>query len=237
MRSAVPRQIAILGLTYSLLATFSTFLSAAEQPTGEMVPVDLGTVANQAIVESLLVKDATGNSLAELPLGRQDIQGVTFNVEPKIVQLGSSFLTEKPLLVTGIKVDAMYTKLHFLQACGFGRGTGTEDYYVKDGTQIGELTIRYGDGSQEVLPLVYGENVRDWWKTDEGVNNQPIKGAQVAWTGSNDLAKRLNASLRLYLLSWQNPHPEKTIATLDYASTGETYAAPFCVAITGERAK
>ena len=46
-------------------------------------------------------------------------------------------------------------------------------------------------------------------------------------------AKKSNCHLRLYLTVWENPHQEKTVASIDFVSA-MTVAAPFCVAITAE---
>jgi hypothetical protein len=37
----------------------------------------------------------------------------------------------------------------------------------------------------------------------------------------------------LYLSTWKNPHPEKTVGSIDYVSMKRN-AAPFCVAMTVE---
>jgi hypothetical protein len=37
--------------------------------------------------------------------------------------------------------------------------------------------------------------------------------------------------LRLYKQSWENPHPELTVTSLDFVSNHESPAAPFIVAI------
>jgi hypothetical protein len=41
-------------------------------------------------------------------------------------------------------------------------------------------------------------------------------------------------ALRLCLSVWDNPHPDKQVATLDFVSSMDTQAAPFCVALTVE---
>ena len=53
------------------------------------------------------------------------------------------------------------------------------------------------------------------------------------WVGRNAATKEAKIYLRLYLSVWENPHPEKTVASLDYVSA-MTDAAPFCAAITVE---
>ena len=82
------------------------------------------------------------------------------------------------------------------------------------------------------IPVVYGQDVRDWWFTDK------VKGVsrgKVAWQGENELTKEFGCRIRLYLTSWDNPHPAKKIASINYVKTQlDSPAAPFCVAITLE---
>ena len=49
---------------------------------------------------------------------------------------------------------------------------------------------------------------------------------RIAWRDENSLRA-------LYLKSWDNPHPDKMIETIDFIST-KKLAAPFLVALTVE---
>ena len=55
-----------------------------------------------------------------------------------------------------------------------------------------------------------------------------------AWTGTNHASEQLNRTIRLYLGVWENPHPEKPIAHLDFVVANDGPCAPFCMAITVE---
>jgi hypothetical protein len=104
---------------------------------------------------------------------------------------------------------------------------------VKDGTVIGQYMIRYTDGSGEGISISYGEDVRDWFYVDDEATTTRGK---VVWSGENDRAAMLGAKIRLYMTSWDNPHPDKQIATIDYlGKKSETPCAPFCVAISLEK--
>ena len=100
-----------------------------------------------------------------------------------------------------------------------------------DGTQIGHYVVHYEDGATASIPIVYGQDVRDWWATEDRI---PVTRARVAWTGTNPPIERFKTVLRLYLAVWENPHPEKKIARLDFCSACKTPCAPFSVAITVE---
>ena len=73
--------------------------------------------------------------------------------------------------------------------------------------------------------------MRDWWFTE---NSKGVTRGKVAWKGENDLAKGLGSQIRLYLTTWENPHPTKQVVSIDYLKMGETPAAPFCIAATLE---
>jgi hypothetical protein len=176
-----------------------------------------------------------GNNLANVPGGEQSFGGVKFKVDDGIVHLGSNIVDRHPDKVLGIKVDAKCAKLHFLHATCFGGGPNKpgDPFYVKDGTVIGQYMVRYSDGSGEGISIAYGEDVRDWFYVDDEAKTTRGK---IVWNGENDRAAMLDAKIRLYLMTWDNPHPDKTITSIDYiGKKSETPCAPFCVAMTLEK--
>jgi hypothetical protein len=55
----------------------------------------------------------------------------------------------------------------------------------------------------------------------------------IAWQGRNEAARKFDATAKLYVTTWENPHPGKRAVRIDYvAAAPDTGAAPFCVAIT-----
>ena len=100
---------------------------------------------------------------------------------------------------------------------------------------IGAYLVHYTDGSYERIPIVYGRNIVNWWSFRAGTEEP--SDAQVAWTGSSDTTD-LNPGIkiRLFDLTWTNPHPEKEVTALDVLSAG-TDCDPFLVAVTLERDK
>jgi len=86
--------------------------------------------------------------------------------------------------------------------------------------------LHYADGEQRELPLVVGEDVRDW---SVNINpGQPATNATEAWTGPGG-----TGGLRLDHRAYENPRPDVEITTLDFISA-RTQATPFVVAITLE---
>jgi hypothetical protein len=206
-------------------------LGAAYAPPEKFTFVDLQPYANQKFTDGF-GSGVAENNLAGILKGGQTFAGVNFKLGKSIIQLDSKLLNVKrPTKVEGIKVGKTCAKIHILHACEYGNGQEGDQIFVKDGTQIAEYKVRYDDGSSATIPVVYGEDVRDWWFND---TSKGVSRGKVAWTGDNDYAKDIGSRLRVYLTSWDNPHPAKTIASIDYARTGDSVAAPFCVAITLE---
>jgi beta-galactosidase len=153
-----------------------------------------------------------------------------------------------PQAVEGIPVGFCLDKLHLLHATEFGAfGDESHPFFVKDGTHIGDYKIHYADGSTATIPIVYGEDVRDWWYWEKSKDKSltgtvftvpvGVKRGKVAWTGKNADAGQYDVPLRLYLTNWDNPKPNVRVTTIDYVSVGQTAAGPFCVAITAHTAE
>jgi len=198
------------------------------------VLVDLQPYATQKRDDGL-GSGIDGNNLANVPGGEQTLEGIKFKIGDGIIHLGSSFVERHPDKVEGIKVDAKSARIHILHATCFGGGPNKpgDPFYVKDGTLIGQYMVRYSDGAAEGIAIVYGEDVRDWFYVDDEAKTSRGK---IVWTGENDRAAMLDAKIRLYLTTWKNPHPDKTIKSIDYVGRkSETVAAPFCVAISVEQ--
>ncbi|HEV3446423.1 MAG TPA: hypothetical protein VG099_17400 [Gemmataceae bacterium] len=183
--------------------------------------IDLQPKSNHKLKENFHT-DNEGNNLASLPAGEQTLEGVKFKIGEGMIQLGSQMITDKPDKVEGIKVDKKCAKLHILHAAG---------YSTDDDTVVGEYTVNWEDGTSVTIPIVFGKDVRDWWYYED--TPEPSR-SKVAWKGENEYAKSLNAKIRLYLTTWENPKPDKKIASIDYSTTKETPCAPFCVAMSAE---
>lgn len=214
----------------------SVSLVAAEEK--KLSYLDLQPYANQKLTDNL-GSGREGNNLANLPKDEQTFEGVKFKIADGFIQLGSALLKEqKPDKVETIKVGKKLSKLHLLHATGYGNGQvigeeGKEGdpLFIADDTQIGEYKLHYEDGTTESIPIVYGKDVRDWWFTE---NLKGVTRGKVAWKGDNELGKGFGSQVRLYLTTWENPHPTKQVVSIDYVKLGDTPAAPFCIAATLE---
>jgi hypothetical protein len=211
----------------------SAIVSRADEKSDKFHAIDLKPYANRKLLDNL-GRGADNNSLNQLPQGEQVLGGVTFQVGPGLIQLGSTLFRNFPEKVGEIAVDRKFARLHILQATCNGGGPNEEggDGWVKDGTPIGQYVVRYDDGTEEAIAITYGEDVRDWWYVDGEA--EPSHG-KVVWKGDNPYATEIGAHLRLYTTSWTNPKPDKKVKQIDYLSRkADTPCAPFCISMSAE---
>ena len=95
--------------------------------------------------------------------------------------------------------------------------------------QFGHYRVNYTDGTTETVPINGGTDVRDWWNVPLGDPKQ----SNIAWVGANRASRQRFLFIHLSLTTWENPHPNREVASIDYFSAN-TIAGPFCVAITVE---
>lgn len=161
------------------------------------------------------------NSLDALPTGLLRFGDAVFDVRG-IVQLSGLRLQESgghyPQRVDAISVAQHCRQLHFLHACG---------WRAKDRTPIGTYVVHYNDGQERSIPIVYGEDVRDWVADSDPSAN--LKNASLVWSAMNNA----KVHIRLFKTTWTNPEPEKEITSIDYISS-MSEAAPFLIAITAD---
>jgi WD40 repeat protein len=177
------------------------------------------------------------DDLRNLPCGTVVLSEVTFDIRGVtmlrcLMSRGYPFRwlwEQHPERIEGIEVPKTFRRLQVLHGMHHYDSMG-----VEDGATIGRYVLHYSDGTSAELPIVLGRHVRNWW-AQEGEENPlaPLPEGTVAWTGSNPSAMDAKATLRLYLTSYENPHPEKKVVRVDFVSAMTT-AAPFLVAMTVE---
>lgn len=166
-----------------------------------------------------------GNNLSDLGEGIITLNGCDFDVRG-VVQLAgkdSENITSLiyPVKTGPVKIGFQVSKLHFLHATAWNIDSEI--------CKSGEYRIIYQDDSVAVIPLVYRENIRDWWgKAGE-------EGEESAWKGSNERTESVEHHLRLFHMVWSNPEPSKSICGIEIKSTN---AGPglMVVAITADPA-
>lgn len=154
--------------------------------------------------------------------GITSLGGVPFDVRGIVHLYGGRMFESTPVpnKVTDIRVDQACKRLHFLHAA-----QGSVEAARKS-EPIGHYVLHFVDGREASLPIMYGEDVRAVSVKDDPV---PTSRGAVVWTTYQDNGP----PLRLFLSTWDNPHPETEIASIDYVST-LTYSAPLLVAISVE---
>ena len=193
-------------------------LGPACMPAGLLTTLDLQPKANIELTESFEGGERP-NDLAELPQGELFLAGVKFIIGKRSIHLDK---LRNPK-AEAISVDKKFTRLYVLHGILHGM--------TDDGTLIGQYRLHYEDGTVADIPIVIGEDVRDWWNLDR--SKTATRGI-VAWVGQNVFTRKLHLELRLYLSVWDNPHPEKKVVSIDFLRDGPSDAAPFCVAMTIE---
>jgi RNA polymerase sigma factor (sigma-70 family) len=185
--------------------------------------VDLQPSANHRRADAL--GDLSGNNLASMPDGPQRLAGTWFKIGEKLIRVRGERSSEPPEAVRMIAIGARFDTLHILQSTMFGNAFGADD-----GTEIGAYIVRYADQTVERIPIIYGADVRDWWRS--GDEAEPSR-AKMAWAGTNPAAGE-DDQIRLFSSEWQNPHPGTRVVAIDFESKN-TVCAPFLVALTLER--
>jgi hypothetical protein len=204
-------------------------------------PIDVQPKASHRLVDSFHSSNP-GNNLAQVPKGEQLLAGVRFQIGERCVQLGSPILErngfEYPKGVTGIPVGKRCARLYFLHALGYGVHIERNPEALPRDRSVAKYTVHYEDGSKEVIPVIYGRDITDWWYAPGSeLHTAEPTHARVAWEGTNDSLKDAEGRIRirLYVMTWENPRPEKTLKATDFATSDpDLPSAPFCVAITAE---
>jgi hypothetical protein len=197
---------------------------------GHAFYLDLQPAANQKLADAV---GNQGHTLAQVPQNRREFAGVPFQVGPGYIRLQGKQRPELPAEVTAARVGFKFDKFHILHGTEYGAfGGPTHRFHVPDGTHVGCYRVRYADEEERVIPVVYGQDVRDVWNWD---GSKRVMRGKVAWTGTSPGATREGVSMRLYLTTWTNPRPGVEVTHIDFASACDTAASPFCVAMTAER--
>jgi hypothetical protein len=197
--------------------------------SGHAFYLDLQPVANQKL------NDITGDnkhSLGTLPQKRREFGGVPFQVGPGYIRLRGNNRKELATEANNIRVGFAFDKLHIFHGTEYGAvADPMHRFHVPEGTEIGHYRVRYTDDNERVIPVVYGEDVRDVWDWDK---SRRVSRGRVVWTGKNPHAQP-GVTLQLYLTTWTNPRPTVEVAEIDFVSSVDTNASPFCIALTAER--
>jgi hypothetical protein len=192
----------------------------ARDPSCPANLIDLTSFYSWGLDKPWLTLEHRRLDLRALPHGRTNLAGVEFDIRG-LVQVSSAVLDDVqfvfPRSFLNIPVNQRCRRLHFLHGA---------DVPEVDGTQVGAYLVRYTDGQQHKIPIVYGQNTLAWLVEGEQRERQT---PAVAWKTTAPGG----VTLQLCRLTWDNPRPDVAIETIDFVSK-MTQAAPFLLAVTAE---
>lgn len=156
------------------------------------------------------------NDLHEMPAGRLECDGITFNViDPAqngrrgclCVSALHGYAAEAVLPV-GKKAQSLYF-LHTAQGSGL----------------LGWMTIRYADGEHATQYIHNGQQLGSWWMPQ--VQEARIPKCKVAWRGANATF----GNVGVYAYGYDNPRPELEISDITFTAA-ENNGKWFILALT-----
>ncbi len=195
----------------------ATTVVAANRGSLPVIPISLTNVIDQAETDFLFNEDA---GLKALPTGTQVYGGIEFWLQGAVsrddehanfrasinVPLDETNFTDGKWIVTqrGQNIACIY----LIAATRFG---------AQVGEKFADVIWHYADGTSARSEIKYNVQLRDWWRAPyEDPAQLPNVLTKVAWHGLDPTRK--NGSIRLYRVAFLNPHLEKTIRSLEFAS-------------------
>ncbi|MNR08480.1 hypothetical protein D3C85_1246400 [compost metagenome] len=153
--------------------------------------------------------------------GEQVIGGIPYQLptsmtEPTVMMIagGSTIRPSLPVSMTGIPVNQKLSKVGFLHTLMYPIAPG--------GTTIGNYIIHYSDGTQIAQPIVFQQNIDDWYVPS--IHPAVVIAKKYTMTSGGERA--------VFNTLFTNPFPEKTITTIDMI--GQSKAIIALMGITGE---
>jgi endoglucanase len=201
--------------------------------------VDLSAVANVAPEDDGAAGNGKGGWTDEgindmylfppLPTGDAERNGHLFRmIDPAannglsaVMLRGEKCGQDKPesvrVEVPGVKGKYVY----FIQQ-GVGGAAGSPGY------QAATYTVEYADGGKAEIPIIQGRHLLHWWCSQWWENRE--RDAWPMHMGKNVYTEKWGQLIGLWATQWQNPHPEKPITAMVFASAGK--ANPVIWAVT-----
>ena len=182
-------------------------------------PLDLSGVANTNLTTDAEPRwpDVDKNDLREFPTGEVTLADIPARVAPgptSCVTMWSTGTKACPKEVT-VDVNAKAKAVFFLHTSIYGAASWT-------------YRIRYAGGETADVPISGGVDVWDWHKSGGQIPKLP-PGVRLAWQGLNHYIQK-NATV--YWHEWKNPHPEKTIQSIEILHDKNERAVPVVLGIT-----
>ncbi len=183
-----------------------------DPPARHFTPLSLKAIANADIAGqgAAGVPGWTGegsNDLHEFPVGKQVFKDIPFTiVKPDengrktcLILSGKNGYAQAGQLPVGKQATSIY----FLHTQSMG------DY-------LGDISLRYVDGSMYKTHVLRGKNIAGWWYPEDGPYNDGKRPYSVAWQGKNEKS----LAVGVYIFGIDNPFPDKIIASINFESAG-----------------
>jgi hypothetical protein len=186
-------------------------------PERTFTPLDLREVANTdfcGTVESDAIpwtREAE-NDFANMPVGRQILVGVEFDIinpaeNDRKACVGIS-CSEPYRSSLELPLNQTAESIYFLHTCS-------------GGDVVGNLTVLYADGTEVCQYIQKNKHLQGWWYAQDPPYSPGGGGEdslRVAWSGSNSKS----ALIGVCAWGWNNPHPDKEIASLRFTPSIES---------------
>ncbi len=155
---------------------------------------------------------ALDEAFSMLPTGRTRLNGYLFQLgdsaearlpqstheQPNALMLASLLAPGEPSRYPRevvIPMGRTVRTLHILHTTG---------WQIERNEPVARYVLEYADGTQAELTLLYGVHVRAWNDPGAAIESPPV------WSRRLESGTRV----RIRLLRWQNPHPDKPVRTL-----------------------
>jgi len=101
---------------------------------------------------------------------------------------------------------------------------------IRDGKTFETLkyVVHYEDGERTEIPIVAETDIENYCQKEV----TPISGAMLGWVRKDE---KTSENAVAYIKQWNNPHPEKTIASLDIVRGKEPRGPAAVLAVTAAK--
>jgi len=229
-------------ITYAPIPAFNhLWRLSPRRPARRFELVDLAPYCNESLVDSDRrdgwMGEGAGCDLRALPAGVQWIGNYPFSIlrhetssDASCVMLSDQTELGKhyPAAMRAIAVGRRASALLFLHTCAIPARRNRELYDPEgvNPSAVGRYVVRYADGEEREIPLLYQATIADF---DSQLG---FVQAQELWRGRT----HSGALATLGVLRWENPRPQVEIESLDFISA-EAQVRPALLAVTLEPAR
>lgn len=180
-----------------------------DSAAGEFHPVPLQAFCTRTYE---VIDQDPDSSWAYAPHGRHVFNGVLFDL-PGVMEVSGLGAARDanplPTSIRDIPLGRKARRLHLLHG-------GAAD--LREGTPLAKLVLHYVDGREHTLPLVYGHNVRNWYKGGDKRDDVTDPNTRLAWTGDSPRSRRFGSTLRIYHTAFDLPWPDVALRSVDFVS-------------------